>query len=97
MIKEKPYTIEQERMARYAKALSHPARLFILEYLSRCEGCIVGSIVDELPMAQSTVSQHLRELRESGLIRGNIEPPKIKYCIDRENYEEARRLFKDFF
>lgn len=95
--KTKPYTLEHEKLARYAKALGHPARVFILKYLSQFEGCIVGSIVDELPMAQSTVSQHLKELREAGLIQGNIDPPKVRYCINRANWEEAKQLFWELF
>jgi DNA-binding transcriptional ArsR family regulator len=90
---EKPYTHEQERLAKYAKALGHPARIFILQFLEKCNGCYVGNIVDELPMAQSTVSQHLKELKESGLIQGEIDPPKVKYCINHTNWQEAKKLF----
>ena len=94
---EKTYTQEQEKLARYAKALGHPARVFILQFLESCNGCFVGNIVDELPMAQSTVSQHLKELKDAGLIQGTITPPKVRYCINRQNWEEAKSLFKDFF
>jgi DNA-binding transcriptional ArsR family regulator len=91
------YAEEQNKLARYAKALGHPARLFILKFLENCNGCFVGNIVDELPMAQSTVSQHLKELKDAGLIQGTIDPPKVRYCINQENWEEALRLFNDFF
>lgn len=69
-------------LARLAKALSHPARVAILRMLVRQEGCIVGDIVDELPLAQSTVSQHLKRLKEAGLIRGEVDGPRICYCVE---------------
>lgn len=92
-----PYTEKQERLARYAKALGHPARLFILEFLESQSCCFVGNIVDELPMAQSTVSQHLKELKDAGLIQGSIELPRVRYCVNRENWAEAKALFGGFF
>jgi DNA-binding transcriptional ArsR family regulator len=92
-----PYTKQQERLARFAKALSHPARLFILEFLESQSCCFVGNIVDELPMAQSSVSQHLKELKDAGLIQGSIEVPRVRYCVNRENWEEAKALFQSFF
>lgn len=97
MLKVLPYSEEQVKMARYAKALAHPARVFILKYLENCCGCFAGNIVEELPMAQSTVSQHLKELKDAGLIQGTIEPPKVKYCINKHNWEEAKALFKEYF
>jgi ArsR family transcriptional regulator, arsenate/arsenite/antimonite-responsive transcriptional repressor len=84
-------------MAQYAKALGHPARIFILNFLDKQCSCFAGDISSQLPIANSTVSQHLAALREAGLIQGTINPPTIKYCINRENWEEAKRLFKDFF
>jgi len=92
-----PYTEKQERLARYAKAFSHPARIFILQFLDQQCACFVGNIVEELPMAQSSVSQHLRELKNAGLIKGEVDPPRVKYCINRENWEEAKELFIEFF
>ncbi len=71
-----------ERLARLAKAISHPARVAILRMLVRQEGCIVGDIVDELPLAQSTISQHLKQLKEAGLIRGEVDGPRICYCVE---------------
>ena len=71
-----------EHLARLAKALAHPARVCILRLLVRHEGCIVGEIVDELPLAQSTVSQHLKQLKEAGLIRGEVDGPRVCYCVE---------------
>ena len=92
-----PYTQQEEKLARYAKALSHPVRVFILQFLDRQQGCFVGNIVDELPMAQSSVSQHLKELKDAGLIQGEVAAPRVKYCINRENWAEAKELFSGFF
>ena len=86
----------QKKIARYAKALSHPVRVYIIELLSRQSCCYSGDLADELPIARSTLSQHLKELKAAGLIQGEINPPKIKYCINRENWEEARTLLRDF-
>ncbi len=95
----KPFTYKEDhvRLAKFAKALSHPARLHILHFLEQQEVCYTGSIVNELPIAQSSVSQHLKALKEAGLINGTIEPPKVYYCINRENWEKAQRLFESFF
>lgn len=71
-----------ETLARLAKALAHPARVAILRLLVQREGCIVGAIVDELPLAQSTVSQHLKQLKAVGLIRGDIDGPRVCYCVE---------------
>ena len=92
-----PYTEKEEKLARYAKALGHPVRVFILQFLDKLEGCYVGNIVDELPMAQSSVSQHLKELQNAGLIQGTVTPPRVKYCINRKNWKEAQELFSQFF
>lgn len=91
------YSKDQTRIARYAKALSHPVRIQILQILSRQSCCYSGDIVDNLPIARSTLSQHLTELREAGLIQGEFNPPKIKYCIRQEAWEEATQLFAQFF
>lgn len=76
------FTDTQNEIATLAKALGHPARIAILEYLLRVDSCICGDIVNELPLAQPTVSQHLKELKNVGLIKGNIEGTAICYCID---------------
>jgi len=93
------FTESQERMARYAKALGHPVRVFIMDYLvknsSRC--CYSGDMAEELPIARSTLSQHLSELKDAGLIQGEINAPYIKYCINKGNWAEAEKLFGQFF
>jgi len=94
---KKKYTEEQEKIARYAKALSHPVRIQILEILAGQSCCYSGDIVDDLPIARSTLSQHLSELRDAGLIQGEFNPPKIKYCIRKDNWDEARLLISVFF
>jgi ArsR family transcriptional regulator, arsenate/arsenite/antimonite-responsive transcriptional repressor len=91
------YDQENVRIARLAKALSHPARLAILELLARQDACFCGDIVEELPIAQATVSQHLKELKTAGLIQGDIKPPKVRYCIDPKTWEEAKVSFGEFF
>jgi DNA-binding transcriptional ArsR family regulator len=93
----KKYTIDNEQLARFAKAMGHPARITILEYLASLECCYFGDIHNELPIAKATVSQHLKELKEAGLIQGEIETPKVKYCINRENWEKAQAYFAEFF
>ena len=87
---------EQIRLARYAKALSHPVRLYVLELLSQQSCCYSGDLSEVLPIAKSTLSQHLKELKNAGLIQGEIEAPKIKYCINREKWSEAQKLLKEF-
>ena len=71
-----------EHLARLAKAIAHPVRVSILRMLIRQEGCIVGDIVDELPLAQSTISQHLKQLKDAGLVRGEIDGPRVCYCVE---------------
>ena len=96
-MESKKYTLEQEQIARFAKAMGHPARMAILEFLAKQDCCFFGDIHEELPIAKATVSQHLKELKESGLIQGEIETPKVKYCINRENWKIASTLFSKFF
>ncbi|MBE0647143.1 MAG: winged helix-turn-helix transcriptional regulator [Bacteroidales bacterium] len=91
------FSESENQLARFAKALGHPARIAILKQLANTNCCFCGDIVEELPLAQATVSQHLKELKESGLIHGNIEPPKVRYCIDPENWEKAKQLIYQFF
>ncbi|MBN2615134.1 MAG: winged helix-turn-helix transcriptional regulator [Bacteroidales bacterium] len=97
--KDKYFTENQEKIARFGKALSHPVRVFILERLAdnmqKC--CYSGDMAEELPIARSTLSEHLKELKNAGLIQGEIKAPYIKYCIHRENWEEARQLMSQFF
>ncbi|BEG98879.1 ArsR/SmtB family transcription factor [Bacteroides sedimenti] len=97
MEKIKDYTAEQEQIARFAKAMGHPARIAILDFLASQESCFFGDIHDELPIAKATVSQHLKELKDAGLIQGEIEAPKVRYCIQKEEWAKAQKLFGDFF
>lgn len=97
MSKETIYTNEQLKLARYAKALGHPVRIYILELLSKQACCYSGNLTDVLPIAKSTLSQHLKELKDAELIQGEIEAPKIKYCVNRKNWEEAKELFTELF
>jgi len=81
-------------IARFAKALSHPARVYIVRELSTLDGCCTsGEFFEKLPIARSTLSQHLKELKLAGLIQGQINPPYIKYCINRANWELAQQYF----
>ncbi len=90
-------TEEQKKFARYAKAMGHPIRMYILNILAKQSCCYSGDLSDVLPIAKSTLSQHLKELKEAGLIQGEIEAPKIKYCLNRKNWEEAKTLFSRLF
>ena len=94
---KKGYTTDQERIARYAKALGHPTRIAIMCFLARQEQCYFGDIHEELPIAKATVSQHLKELKAAGLIQGEVEIPKVRYCINRAAWDEAWQLFGGFF
>lgn len=94
---EEFFTEYQQKIARYSKALGHPVRIHVLQTLSNQKCCYSGDLSEELPIAKSTLSQHLKELKEAGLIQGEIEAPKIKYCVNQENWKEAQELFKDFF
>ena len=93
----KDYTVKQEQVARFAKAMGHPARIAILQFLAKRTTCYFGDIHEELPIAKATVSQHLKELKEAGLIQGEVETPKVKYCINRENWQLANALFSALF
>lgn len=97
MDKNRDYTADSEQLARFAKALGHPARITIMEFLAGQESCFFGDIHDELPIAKATVSQHLRELKDAGLIQGEIEPPKVRYCVNKENWALAKKLFGILF
>ena len=88
---------ENKVLARFAKALGHPTRIAILKHLENQSCCFTGDLVEVLPLAQSTISQHLKELKNAGLIQGELNPPKIKYCINKENWEKAKVLFEVFF
>lgn len=87
---------KQKKLARYAKAMGHPVRIYVLDILSKQSCCYSGDLTDELPIAKSTLSGHLKELKSAGLIQGEIELPKIKYCLNETSWAEARDLFKAF-
>ena len=93
----KDYSIKQEQVARFAKAMGHPARIAILQFLAKQSTCYFGDIHEELPIAKATVSQHLKELKDAGLIQGEVETPKVQYCINRDNWRLAQELFGEFF
>ena len=96
MKKKEVLTDDQKTMARFAKAMGHPIRMYVLELLSTQSCCYSGDLTEKLPIAKSTLSQHLKELKDAGLIQGEIEAPKIKYCLNQENWKLAQNLFKKF-
>lgn len=98
MRKKNVYTPEIEKLARYSKALAHPARVYIINYLTDKANtcCYSGDLAEELPIARSTLSEHLKELKNAGLIQGEINPPFIKYCLNQESWEEYLALFESF-
>lgn len=87
----------QNRLALIAKAFGHPARIAIVQQIIKNKACIVGSLTDVLPLSQSTISQHLKELKSAGIIRGEITGPAVCYCIDEENWKTSSRLLEEFF
>ncbi len=91
------YKEDELTLARFAKAMGHPARIAILKYLSSLNTCCFGDINKELPIAKATVSQHLAELKDAGLITGTIEPPRVNYCIHEENWNKAKELFNALY
>ncbi len=95
--KAEEFSVKDNRIAKYAKALSHPARVAILKILIQKQACICGDIVDELPLSQSTISQHLKELKQSGLIKGDIDGAKVCYCIDEKEWKDAQVYLNDLF
>lgn len=95
--KTEHFTDKQNAIAKLAKALGHPARVAIIEYLLKTDSCICGDIVNELPLAQPTVSQHLKELKNAGLIKGNIEGNAICYCIDEKAMLTLQKFFAHLF
>jgi len=97
MIKPQVFDIELQELAAFAKVISHPARLAILKYLAETKTCISGDISDYLPLSRTTVSQHLKELRDMGLIHGEIDGLKINYCLCGTCIEEKLELFDTFF
>jgi DNA-binding transcriptional ArsR family regulator len=97
LTKTEGFTKSQLDIADIAKALGHPARIAILQFLARQKSCQCGDIVDELPLSQSTVSQHLKALKEVGLIKGTIDGPSVCYCIDEKSWNRFSRLLGELF
>ena len=95
--KKEEFTREDNWLADVAKALSHPARIRILKILTQMDSCMVGNLVDQLPLAQATVSQHLKELKRVGLIDGEIDGPKICYCVNNKNLTKAKTALDKLF
>jgi len=90
-------TKDYKELAAFAKAMGHPTRIAIMKYLASLDSCLFGDIHNELGMSKANVSEHLRLLKECGLIQGEIMPPKVKYCVNSENWEKASEAFKDLF
>lgn len=95
--KKDEFTQEEVWLADIAKSLSHPARIKILKMLNEMNSCMVGSLVDKLPLAQATVSQHLKELKRVGLIDGEIDGPKVCYCINNKELTKAKTALDKLF
>lgn len=91
------YNADEKKLAAFAKAMGHPVRIQILKILNTQACCYTGDLADSIPLAQSTISQHLKMLKDAGLIQGEIMPPKVKYCLNQENWPVARRLFSELF
>jgi DNA-binding transcriptional ArsR family regulator len=95
--KSEEFSVKDNRIANYAKALAHPARIAILKLLIQKQACICGDIVNELPLSQSTVSQHLKELKQSGFIKGDIDGARVCYCIDEKEWKAAKERIDQLF
>ncbi|RMG28448.1 MAG: ArsR family transcriptional regulator [Bacteroidetes bacterium] len=93
--KTSAFSARQNEIATFARAFAHPARVAIVEHLLRHKSCMCGELVEVLPLSQSTVSQHLKELKKAGIIKGNVEPPRVCYCIDKQVWERANTLLSD--
>lgn len=95
--KTEGFTLNENKIANYAKALAHPARVAILQLLIKKQTCICGDIVNELPLSQSTISQHLKELKAAGLIKGEINGAKVCYCINEKAWQAAGMYLNNLF
>lgn len=96
LTKTEIFTDEQNTIALIAKAIGHPARVAILQHLIKINSCICGDLVDEIGLAQPTISQHLKELKNIGIIKGNIEGTSVCYCINQEKWADIEALFTSF-
>ena len=97
LTRSEEFTRTQNELAGLAKAIAHPARIAILQFLIKRKSCVCGDIVDELPLSQSTVSQHLSELKKAGLITGEIDGPSVCYCIDEKVWSRAKKVIGELF
>jgi len=97
LTKSEIFTAEQNELASVAKVLAHPARIAILQELMKMNSCVCGELVTEIGLAQATISQHLKELKSVGLIRGTIEGTSMCYCINKQKWEEVRNILAGFF
>lgn len=97
LTKTEIFTEEQNRIAAIAKVIGHPARVAILQYLVTKNTCICGDLVEEIGLAQPTISQHLKELKKIGILRGSIEGTSVCYCIDQDVLSEVKSIFSQFF
>ncbi|WP_262733318.1 ArsR/SmtB family transcription factor [Gaetbulibacter sp. NE] len=96
LTKSEIFTDKQNQIAQLAKAFGHPARVAILEYLFKTNSCVCGDLVNEIGLAQPTISQHLKELKQLGLIKGTIEGTSVCYCIDTNNWSQMKQLLSEF-
>lgn len=97
LTKTENFTAEQNELASIAKALGHPARIAIIQHLLKINSCICGDLVDEIALAQPTISRHLKELKAIGIIRGTIEGTSVNYCIDPVKWKEIQTIFNGLF
>ena len=95
--KTENFTSQQNQLAAYAKALAHPARIAIIEYLLKNQTCICGDLVDVLPLAQATVSQHLKELKQVGILKGEVEGTSVCYCLNEQVWNEIKTALNGLF
>lgn len=95
--KTEKFSSEQNKLAEFAKAFGHPARIAIIQHLLKVDACVCGDLVDELPLSQSTVSQHLKELKKAGIIKGEVEGTKVCYCMDQKVWNDGLGLLSSFF
>ena len=96
LAKTEKFTDQQNEIALFAKAFGHPARVSILQHLFKTDACICGDLVNEIGLAQPTISQHLKELKHLGLIKGNVEGTSVCYCIHKENWTAMKTIISDF-
>lgn len=96
LTKSEIFTEEQNKIAAIAKVLGHPARIAILEFLIKLKSCVCGDLVKDIGLAQPTISQHLKELKNAGIIKGKIEGTSVCYCIDQDNWKEIRNILSKF-